>query len=50
VREFINTAENKGRGWVDYKYPNPSTGKNEQKTSYLEFYEDLIIGCGAYKD
>ncbi|MDR3672816.1 MAG: cache domain-containing protein [Holophaga sp.] len=50
VREFINVAQNRGKGWVDYKYPNPTTGKIEQKTSYLEFFEDMIIGSGAYKD
>jgi len=50
VRELINVAENKGKGWVDYKYPNPTTNLNEQKTSYLEFYEGAIIGSGVYKD
>jgi signal transduction histidine kinase len=50
VRELINVAENKGKGWVDYKYPNPTTGQNEQKTSYLEFYEGAIIGSGVYRD
>jgi signal transduction histidine kinase len=50
VREFINVAQTRGKGWVDYKYPNPTTGRIEQKTSYLEFYEDSIIGSGVYKD
>jgi cytochrome c len=50
VRELINIAQNKGKGWVDYKYPNPTTNLNEQKTSYLEFYEGAIIGSGVYKD
>ena len=50
VRELINVAQNKGKGWVDYKYPNPTTNQNEQKTSYLEFYEGAIIGSGVYKE
>jgi len=50
IQEIINVAQNKGKGWVDYKYPNPVTSKIEQKTSYLEFYEDHIIGSGCYKD
>ena len=50
IQEIINVAVNKGRGWVDYKYPNPVSNKVEQKTSYLEFYEDYIIGSGCYKD
>lgn len=49
IREFINTATTKGKGWVDYKYPNPITGKVEQKTSYLEFHDGLIVGSGVYK-
>ena len=40
----------KGKGWVDYKYPNPTTNKNQQKSSFLEFYDGLIIGCGIYKE
>jgi signal transduction histidine kinase len=50
VKELVNLAQTKGKGWVDYKYPNPSTGQNEQKTSYMEFYEGAIIGSGVYKD
>jgi len=50
VKELITLAQTRGKGWVDYKYPNPSTGANEQKTSYMEFYEGMIIGSGVYKD
>ena len=50
IKELINLAQNKGKGWVDYKYPNPTTGQNEQKTSYMEFYEGMIIGSGIYKE
>jgi cytochrome c len=50
IREIINVATTKGKGWVDDKYPNPTSGAIEQKTSYLELYDDLIIGSGVYKD
>jgi signal transduction histidine kinase len=50
IREILDVAQNKGRGWIDYKYPNPTTGRIDQKTSYVEFYDDLIIGSGVYKD
>jgi signal transduction histidine kinase len=50
IRELINVAQNRGKGWVDYKYPNPTTNQNEFKTSYLEFYEGAIIGSGVYKE
>ena len=38
-----------GRGWVDYKWPNPSTGTIDAKRTYVERVEDVIIGCGIYK-
>ena len=38
-----------GKGWVDYKWPNPSTGKLDGKRTYVERVDDVIIGCGIYK-
>lgn len=49
LQEIIQTAKAKGSGWVDYKYPNPKSGKVEQKTSYVEFFDGLVVGCGIYK-
>jgi len=48
VREIVETSK-KGGGWVDYKYPNPLSGKMEMKTSYVVPCEGLIIGAGTYK-
>jgi len=48
VRELVETAK-KGGGWVDYKYPNPLTGKVEQKTSYAVLCDGLMVGAGTYK-
>jgi hypothetical protein len=33
----------------DYKFTNPTSKKLENKTAYIEKYEDVIVGCGAYK-
>lgn len=49
VRERIEIARQHGKGWQDYRFQNPVTGKIELKTSYFEREGDLIIGCGAYK-
>jgi cytochrome c len=50
VKERIDIAKTKGKGWQDYKFTNPSTKKIEQKTAYIERVDDLIFGCGSYKN
>ncbi|HET7795147.1 MAG TPA: cache domain-containing protein [Rhizobacter sp.] len=42
-------AATKGSGWVDYKYKNPATGRNEPKTTYIQKVEDVIYACGVYR-
>jgi signal transduction histidine kinase len=49
VKERIEIAKSKGKGWQDYKFTNPSSKKIENKTAYLEKVDDLIVGCGVYK-
>lgn len=49
VKERISIAKSKGKGWQDYKFPNPVTKQIEHKTAYIEKYEDIIVGCGVYK-
>jgi hypothetical protein len=49
VKERIEIAKTKGSGWQDYKFTNPTSKKLESKTAYIEKYEDVIVGCGAYK-
>ena len=49
VKERIEIAKTKGSGWQDYKFTNPTSKKLENKTAYIEKYEDVIVGCGAYK-
>ncbi|WLT33077.1 cache domain-containing protein [Geothrix sp. PMB-07] len=49
IQELVQVAKTKGSGWVDYKYPNPTTGKIETKTSYVEYLDGWIVGCGVYR-
>ncbi|HEY0847981.1 MAG TPA: cache domain-containing protein [Noviherbaspirillum sp.] len=49
VREFIEVAKTKGKGWVDYKWPNPVTKVIEPKTTYVERVDDTLVACGVYK-
>jgi signal transduction histidine kinase len=49
VRELADTANGPGRGWVDYKWPNPLTNKIEDKSSYVEKMGDYFVGVGIYK-
>jgi signal transduction histidine kinase len=50
IQELMKVAKTQGRGWVDYKYLNPTTNVLDQKSSYCEFYDGMLIGCGIYKE
>jgi cytochrome c len=49
LQDMILVARTKGSGWVDYKYHNPKNGKIEDKSSYVEFLDGWVLGCGYYK-
>jgi len=49
VKERIELAKTKGKGWQDYRYFNPTTKKMEDKTAWIEMHDGYIFGCGAYK-
>jgi signal transduction histidine kinase len=49
IQEFLDLAKTKGEGWVDYKWPNPTTKKVESKSSFAKKVGDYIVGCGVYK-
>lgn len=49
IKSFVEVANTKGSGWVDYKWPNPVTKVIEQKSSYVEKVDNLVITCGIYK-
>jgi len=50
VKGFIDVAKTKGKGWVDYKWPNKTTKEVENKSTYLEKVDDLIVSVGIYKN
>ncbi|MCG6538181.1 MAG: cache domain-containing protein [Syntrophales bacterium LBB04] len=49
IQDMISLAKSKGNGWLDYKWTNPRTKKVEDKSTYVQRYEDFLIGCGIYK-
>lgn len=49
IEDILTLANSKGKGWVDYKWPNPTTKAIENKSTYFEKSGDLIIACGIYK-
>jgi cytochrome c len=48
-REILQVAARQGKGWVDYTYKNPATGKIEPKTTYLLRVDDIVLEAGIYK-
>ena len=43
-------AAQRGGGWVDYDFVNPTTGQVAPKTSFVvPVGDDLVLGCGIYK-
>jgi len=49
MKEMVETAKTKGKGTVDYKWENPKTKVVEQKSSYVEKVDGVVLGCGYYK-
>ena len=55
IREFIEVANTKGSGWVDYYWPMPGHEKHSQKVSYIKKAKMpdgkmVIVGAGIYID
>jgi signal transduction histidine kinase len=48
-RDIMELAKKDGKGWVDYMYKNPETGKVEAKTTYLLRVGDVVLIAGVYK-
>lgn len=50
IQKMIDQAQ-KGPGWVDYKWTNPTTKKVQDKTTYVVPVPgaNALIGCGIYK-
>ena len=49
AKDFVNVATNPGKGWVHYKWTNPTTKKIEPKSSFIERVGAMLIGCGIYR-
>lgn len=51
IQELIKIAQDKGEGWLDYKWSHPTTKKITDKTSFIKKLdgEEIFIGTGYYK-
>lgn len=49
IREMVELAKTKGKGWVDFKWPNPVTKAVEVKSGYVEKVDNMFVGSGIYK-
>ncbi len=49
VKERVEIAKSKGKGWQNYKWTNPTNKNIEDKTAYIQKLDDLIVCSGAYK-
>ncbi len=48
VKDRIEIAKTKGKGWQNYKWANPATKNVEAKTVYVEKVGKYVFACGAY--
>ncbi|HJU99148.1 MAG TPA: cache domain-containing protein [Burkholderiaceae bacterium] len=49
IQEMVKLVTTSGKGWVDYKWPNPVTHAVETKSGYVERLDDMLVGSGVYK-
>jgi cytochrome c len=49
--EFVELANNKGKGWVDYMWPRPGQDEPAPKSSFIYRVPgtQYIVGAGIYK-
>ena len=48
VREEVDLAKSKGKGWVDFEWVNPVTKAMEPRSTYFERVDDFIVLTGVY--
>jgi cytochrome c len=46
---IVKMGFERGRGWVDFKWPNPVTKRIENKSAYVIRTHDVACGVGYYK-
>lgn len=50
IKEYIKVVEEKGSGWVDYKYPKPGEKSPSDKSTYvLKVDDNYYVAAGYYK-
>ena len=49
IRAFVDMAKGSGSGWIDYRWQNPVTGVLEDKRTYIELVDGVVLGCGIYR-
>ncbi len=49
VKSYLEVAQGKGSGWVDFVWPHPITGVLQPKSAYIEKVDDILVACGIYK-
>jgi len=46
---IVKMGFEQGRGWVDFKWPNPVTKRIENKSAYVIRTNEVVCGVGYYK-
>ncbi len=49
VKQMIELVKKSDSGWVSYDFMNPVTKKVQKKRTYVEKYQDIVVGCGYYQ-
>ena len=50
IKSMVEVAKSPaGKGWVEFKWPNPMTKAVEPKAGYIERVDDMLVGSGIYK-
>ncbi len=49
IAEMVTVARSKGAGTVNYWWENPQFQVVEEKCSYIEKVDEVVLGCGYYK-
>jgi signal transduction histidine kinase len=50
VMLIVKLGFEQGRGWVDFKWPNPVSKKIENKSAYIIRTGAIICGVGYYRE
>jgi len=50
IKEIVDTANDRGFGWVDYKWFDPATKSELPKTVYFEKVNGMIFCSGVYRE